>query len=143
VRFTFTQLLLVELGQIDDDPLRVGGIRQHLHFDVELSVGGVAGLDVQDTQLIVERFLVVERIENFDGRHDPCRRKREDGVEQVDQQVAFASVPNSRLKAILTFGSMPGTMTASWKSLGNFCILPLAGGANTRGSRPIHRSAFR
>jgi hypothetical protein len=38
--------------------------------------------------LIVERFLIVERIENFDGRHDTCRRKSEHGVEQVDQQVS-------------------------------------------------------
>ena len=87
IRFAFMQLLLVELGQVEDDPLRVGGIRQHLHFDVELSAGGVAGLDVQDTQLIVERFLVVERIQNFDGGHDTCRRKSEHRVEQVDQQV--------------------------------------------------------
>jgi hypothetical protein len=55
------------------------GVGEHLHFDVELSPGLIAGLDIQDRQLVVQGRFRIERIEKLDFREcgalEPAARR--------------------------------------------------------------------
>jgi hypothetical protein len=73
---------------------------------------------------------------NFDGRHDTCRRKSEDGVEQVDRQVGVRCGAEQTLEDDIDFRVDAGNHDRLAEVFGNLCILPAAGGANPRGLAP-------
>jgi hypothetical protein len=66
VIFAFMKLLLMQPGRVVQDSLFVIGVGEHLHFDVELSSGLIAGFDIQDRQFVVQGRFRVEGIEKLD-----------------------------------------------------------------------------
>src|SRR5205807_9274804 len=66
VVLAFVELELVQLGAVIEDAFLVITKSEDLHFDVELPAGLVAGLDVQDRQLVVKGLLGIKGIQQFD-----------------------------------------------------------------------------
>jgi hypothetical protein len=67
------ELALVQPGPVVGHPLAEVAAGQELHLDVELPAALVAGLDVQDGQLVVQMVLVVEGVEQLQV-HDAFHR---------------------------------------------------------------------
>ena len=61
-------------------------MREHLHLDVELPAALIAGLDVQDRQLVVQRLLGIEGIEQVDVANVVAGGRLQDLVDHIDQQ---------------------------------------------------------
>ena len=59
------ELARIELRPVVQQPGDEGRVQEHLHFDIEPPAPVVAGLDVQDRELVVGDRLLVERVEQF------------------------------------------------------------------------------
>jgi hypothetical protein len=101
VILALVKLLLVQPAGVVQDALVVGGRRYDLHLDVELSPRLVAGLDVEDRQLVVHDFLGVERIEQLELFDPMSRGTSEYAVQQIDKNRARAFATEEVFEGII------------------------------------------
>ena len=65
---------------------------------------GIAGLDVDDAELVVEELLVVVGVQDLDRYDGPGQVGAEDSVEKMDQQVAVGLGPEQGLEDAVDLG---------------------------------------
>ena len=66
---------------------------EQLDLDLEHLAGRIAGLDIDDGQLIIEEFLLIVGILDLHGDDRPRQVRAQDGVEEMDQQVTIGLRP--------------------------------------------------
>jgi hypothetical protein len=88
VVFAAVELGAVEVGPGVEDAREQVAVGEELDFDLVQAAELVARLDVDDAEFVVEEFLVVVGVEDFDFGDGGGERRAEDGVEEVDQQGA-------------------------------------------------------
>jgi len=77
---------------------------EQLDLDLEHLAGRVAGLDIDDGQLVIEEFLLVVRVLDLYGDDRPGQVRAQDGVEEMDQQVAIGLGPQQGLEDAVNLG---------------------------------------
>src|SRR5262249_19108316 len=75
--------------------------------DVELPPTLIAGLDVQDRQLVVEAILVIERVEQLQVHNALGSGRLEHRVEQVDRQEPIRFAAEEPLEDVIDLGINP------------------------------------
>ena len=64
----------------------------------------VAGFDVDDAEFVAQEFFVVVGVEYFDPDQQCCELLRQEGVEEMDQQVAVLVAVQQCLEDAVNFG---------------------------------------
>src|SRR5262249_22748997 len=105
VVLAFVELLLMKPAGVVENPLLIISKSQHLHFNIEMPAGLVAGLDVQDGQLVIQGFLGIERIEQLQVLDAVCERRHEHAVQEADENGAGAVPTEEMLEGVINGGS--------------------------------------
>jgi hypothetical protein len=82
--FAFVKLLRVQLRPIVQNALLVIRKGEHLHLDIEPPSGLIAGLNVENRELVVLGFLEIERVQKLNFLDFLPGWRRQDAVQHVD-----------------------------------------------------------
>ena len=98
------QLRAVQVGPGVEDAGRQVGVAQQLNLDLIESPLLVAGLDVDDAELVVEEFALVVGIEDVGVADRGGQGRAEHGIEKVDQQPPVGLGPQQGLEDTVDLG---------------------------------------
>jgi hypothetical protein len=79
-------------------------VGEQLQLDLIQTAEGIAGLDVDDAELVADEFLVVVRVLDLDRRDRPGQVRAKHRVQKMDQQAAVALGPEQGLEDTVDLG---------------------------------------
>ena len=95
---------VIEVRPAVEDACRQIAVIEQLDLDLEHPPGRVAGLDIDDSELVIKECLLVVWVLDLHRDDRPGQVRAQDGVEEMDQQVTIGLGPQEGLEDAVNLG---------------------------------------